>query len=323
MKVKKALALLLVLPVLGGCSKEKVSEPSFKPYSNEVTNKVFVEKYSEAREANDFVKKMNTIPVSPLAGEFKYNTSSKSEFAFKGENKGESTFESASEGVYKHDVKNSRYFYETSSSDKIEAEFKKSGNSSSESSDKGKRYVGYQTVNEVETCVFYDYYQQDAAEIRSYVTKTSISNTMAGVEKNSFASQLPSVSSVEDYEDLSESDKAEYKFYVDESVYTIVMEGERENYILGNGGAVIGKVEQKVRHVRQFELAASSFFYAEYELNEYKIKFSGRGTYLYGDYRFDVEDGDSLESVESSSKVYEASFDENYEVATVEVATAA
>ena len=146
---------------------------------------------------------------------------------------------------------------------------------------------------------------------------------MVGVQRNTFANKLPSVDSIEDYEELSETDKAEYKFYVDGSVFTIVIEGERDTYLKDSGKAIIGKVEQKVKHVRQFELTESSFFYAEYKANEVEAEFSGRGTYLYGDYRFDVEKGDSLKESDYSSATFEASFNENYEVATVEVSVAA
>jgi hypothetical protein len=322
MKAKKTLALLLVLPVLGGCSKSsKVEEPSFKAYSNEVTHEVFLEKYSEARDGSDFLAKMATN--TPVAGEVKINTASEGDFSYKGENKGSYHSESQKDEAYKFDTVHFRYEKDSKQTTSKEYEFKKSGKStySNESSD--KRYTGFQEVDEVNVCVVKNYTTGEDAHTTSSPV-SAVKSTMISVEKYSIASLLPSVDELEMYKDLPESQKSEYKFFVDGDVFTVVQEYKHEEVVRAiDSATVIGSAEHSFKLIRQAKLGETEFFYATYNVDEFEAEFSRRGTYLDAGIYFDTEEGDKASKKSARSESYSIAFNEELEVAPVSVPTAA
>ena len=322
MKAKKTLALLLVLPVLGGCSKSsKVEEPSFKAYSNEVTHEVFLEKYSEARDGSDFLAKMATN--TPVAGEVKINTASEGDFSYKGENKGSYHSESQKDEAYKFDTVHVRYEKDSKEVSLREYEFKKSGKSTYSNESNDKRYTGFQDVDEVNVCVVKNYTTGEDAYVTSSGVQ-SVKNSMLMVEKYTIASSLPSVAELEMYKDLPQSQKSEYKFFVDGDVFTVVQEYKHKEVVRASDAAtVIGSAEHSFKLIRQAKLGEAEFFYATYNVEESETEFSRRGTYQEAGIYFDTEEGDKASMKYASSVCYSITFNETLEVAPVSVPTAA
>ena len=323
MKAKKTLALLLVLPVLGGCSKSsKVEEPSFKAYSNEVTHEVFLEKYTEALEGSDFLAKMNAN--TPVAGEVKINTASEGDFSYKGENNGSYHSESQNDEAYKFDTVHVRYEKDAKEVSSSESEFKKSGKSTRSNESNDKRYTGFQEVDEVNVCVVKIYTTGEDAHVTSSGVQ-SVKNTMLSTEKYRIAYSLPSVDEIEMYKDLPESQKSEYKFFVDGDVFTVVQEYKHDELVRASDAkTVIGSAEHSFKSIRQAKLSETEFFYATYVTDEFEAKFSRRGTY-HSDIgiNFDTEEGDEVSLKSARSTCYSIAFNEQLEVAPVSVPTAA
>lgn len=258
MKVTKLLPLVLIAPLLASCGGSRVEDPKYEKYSTETNYHSFAE---------DFMKQ--AIPASATCFFFKDGDLPSMEGSIKqasetiktADRNGKEVFYSNKytgiDGEAKYDA--AKLIIDTESTqESTEIESIASGTSSKEG--KQSYHTKYQQ-NEIDSVLYTVMVNETVGEWAEMAPAATypVSKHARSIFQ-SFAA-IGSLIDFDEYETLSEEEKARYHFYRDETVFTIIYEGEWDEgeYIKDSADKVLASAHLKEESKYQVIFKEDSF----------------------------------------------------------------